>query len=46
MRDVDSLLVLAENIGLAMTYTRVIKALKTIRYTVDDVHGIWLLDQE
>ena len=45
-RDVDSLLVLAENIGLAMTYTRVLKALKTIRYTVDDIHGIWMLDQE
>jgi signal transduction protein with GAF and PtsI domain len=45
-RDVDSLLVLAENIGLAMTYTRVLKALKIIRYTVDDIHGIWMLDQE
>ena len=45
-RDVDSLLVLAENIGLAMTYTRVLKALKTIRYTVDDIHGIWMLDRE
>lgn len=45
-RDVDSLLVLAENIGLAMTYTRVLKALKTIRYTVDDIHGIWLLERE
>ena len=45
-RDVDSLLVLAENIGLAMTYTRVVNSLKTIRYTVDDVHGIWLLDEE
>jgi signal transduction protein with GAF and PtsI domain len=45
-KDVDSLLVLAENIGLAMTYTRVLKALKTIRYTVDDIHGIWLLDRD
>ena len=45
-RDVDSLLVLAENIGLAMTYTRVLKALKTIKYTVDDIHSIWLLEQE
>ena len=45
-RDVDSLLVLAENIGLAMTYTRVLKALNTIRYTVDDVHSIWLPDLE
>jgi len=45
-RDVDSLLVLAENIGLAMTYTRLLNALKTIRYTVDDIHSIWLLDSE
>ena len=45
-RDVDSLLVLAENIGLAMTYTRVLKAIRTIRYTVEDIHDIWLLDQE
>jgi len=45
-RDVDSLLVLAENIGLAMTYTRVLKALKTIRYTINDIHSIWLLEQE
>ena len=45
-RDVDSLLVLAENIGLAMTYTRVLQALKSIRYTVNDIHRIWLLEQE
>jgi len=44
--DVDSLLVLAENIGLAMTYTRVLKALRTIRYTVDDIHGLWMLETE
>jgi hypothetical protein len=43
-RDVDSLFVLSESIGLAMTYTRVLKALKTIRYTVDDIHEIWMLD--
>lgn len=43
-RDVDSLLVLSENIGLAMTYTRILKAIRTIRYTVDDIHDIWMLD--
>lgn len=43
-RDVDSLLVLAENIGLAMTYTRVLQAIRTIRYTVDDIHDIWMLE--
>jgi len=29
-----------------MTYTRVLNALTTIRSTVDDIHSIWLLDQE
>ena len=45
-RDVDSLLVLAENIGLAMTFTRVLTALKKVRYTVNDIHRIWLLEKE
>jgi signal transduction protein with GAF and PtsI domain len=44
--DVDSLFVLAENIGLAMTYTRVLQALRTIKYTIDDIHGLWLLETE
>ncbi len=43
-RDVDSLLVLSENIGLAMTYTRILKAIRTVRYTVDDIHDIWMLE--
>lgn len=42
--DLDSLLVLSENIGLAMTYTRILKAVRTIRYTVDDIHDIWMLE--
>ena len=45
-KDVDSLVVLAENIGLAMTYTRVLKALKTIKHTVDDIHRLWMLEVE
>jgi len=40
-RDVDSLSVLARNIGLAMTYTRMLKAVKKIRYTIDDVESLW-----
>lgn len=40
-RDVDSLLVLAENIGLAMMYTRLLNAVKEIKDTVNDVHSIW-----
>ncbi|MDH3883511.1 MAG: GAF domain-containing protein [Desulfobacterales bacterium] len=39
-KDIDSLSVLAENIGLAMTYTRLLNALKTIRYTVEDIQPI------
>jgi signal transduction protein with GAF and PtsI domain len=45
-KDVDSLFVLAENIGLAMTYTRVLKALRTIKYTVEDIHSVWMLEKE
>ena len=41
-RDVDSLLVLAENIGLAMMYTRLLNAVKEVKETVNDVHSIWL----
>ena len=41
-KDIDSLLVLAENIGLAMTYTRLLNAVQTIRYTVDDIQSIGL----
>ena len=40
-RDVDSLSVLARNIGLAMTYTRMLKAVKKIRYTIDDLDSLW-----
>ena len=40
-RDVDSLSVLARNIGLAMTYTRMLKAVKKIRYTIDDLESLW-----
>ena len=41
-KDIDSLLVLAENIGLAMTYTRLLNAVQTIRYTVNDIQSIGL----
>jgi signal transduction protein with GAF and PtsI domain len=36
-KDIDSLLILAQNIGLAMTYTRILNALQSIRSTVDDM---------
>ncbi|UCF91944.1 MAG: GAF domain-containing protein [Desulfobacterales bacterium] len=42
-RDIDSLLLLADNVGLAMMYTRVLNALQNIKDTVNDIHTIWLL---
>ncbi len=44
-KDVDSLMLLAENIGLAMTYTRTLNALQAIRETVSDIHDVWLSPQ-
>lgn len=41
-QDLDSLLLLAENIGLAMTYTRLLNALQSVRDTINDIHTIWL----
>ncbi len=41
-RDVDSLLLLAGNIGLAMTYTRLLNAMQAVKDTVNEVHSIWL----
>ena len=35
--DIDSLLILTQNIGLAMIYTRILNALQAIRSTVDDM---------
>jgi signal transduction protein with GAF and PtsI domain len=40
-KDVDSLVVLSRNIGLAMVYTRLLKAFKRIKYTVEDVAEFW-----
>jgi signal transduction protein with GAF and PtsI domain len=40
-KDVDSLSVLARNIGLAMAFTRMLKTVKKIRYAIDDVQSLW-----
>ncbi len=40
-KDIDSLSVLSRNIGLAMSYTRMLKAVKKIRYTIEDVQSLW-----
>jgi len=41
-KDVDSLQLLAENIGLAMMYTRLLNAMLEIKETVNEVHSVWL----
>ena len=41
-KDIDSLTVLADHIGLAMMYTRGLNALRSIKDTVADIHDIWL----
>jgi GAF domain-containing protein len=41
-RDLDSLIIFTENIGLALMYTRLLQALKSVKETVDEVHPIWL----
>ena len=39
-KDVDSLSVLARNIGLAMAYTRMLKTVKKIKYAISDVETL------
>lgn len=41
-RDIESLLILAENIGLAMMYTRILNALQAIKEVVAEVHPVWM----
>ena len=36
-QDLDSLLLLAENVGLALTYTRLLNAVQCIRETLDEL---------
>ena len=40
--DIDSLKLLGENVGLGLIYNRVLNALQAVKYTVDDIHAIWL----
>jgi len=44
-RDLDSLLVLAEMIGLAMSYTRLVHGLRVVREAIDNVHMDWLISR-
>lgn len=41
-RDLDSLMVFSENIGLALMYTRLLQALKSVKETVSEIHPVWL----
>ena len=41
-QDLDSLIMLAEIIGLAMTYTRLLNAFQSVKETVNDIHTVWL----
>ncbi len=41
-RDVDSLLLLSENVGLAMGHTRLLNTLESIDEEVKELHRIWL----
>ena len=41
-RDMDSLMIFTENIGLALMYIRLLQALKSVKETVGEVHPVWL----
>ena len=41
-QDLDFLTVLSDNIGMAMMYTRLLHALKSVRASVDAIHSVWL----
>jgi GAF domain-containing protein len=41
-QDLDFLTLLADNIGLAMMYTRLQHALQSVRESVDAIHAVWL----
>lgn len=41
-RDLDSLLVLTEVIGMAMVYMRLYQALMVVREATGDVHSVWM----
>lgn len=41
-QDLDTLSLLGENIGLAMMYTRLLNALRSVKEIVNEVHPIWI----
>jgi GAF domain-containing protein len=44
-RDLDSLVLLGEIVGLAMIYTRNLNVLQTVKDAMDEVHPIWLKEE-
>jgi len=45
-RDLDSLMVLCELVGLAMTFTRILYAFQMVKESVNEVHPVWLIQEE
>jgi GAF domain-containing protein len=41
-RDVDSLELLGEHIGLAMMYTRLLNTVLAVKDSVEEIHSVWL----
>jgi GAF domain-containing protein len=41
-RDLESLMIFTENIGLALMYMRLLQALKSVKETVSEIHPVWL----
>ena len=41
-RDLESLIVFTENIGLALMYIRLLQAIKSVKETVSEIHPVWL----
>lgn len=41
-QDLDTLSLLGENIGLAMMYTRLLNAFRSVKEIVNEVHPIWM----
>ncbi|MCP4023959.1 MAG: GAF domain-containing protein [Desulfobacteraceae bacterium] len=40
--DLESLMLFADQVGMAMMYARLLNAFETIRQTVMNVHGVWV----
>ncbi|WP_457551058.1 GAF domain-containing protein [Desulfobacula sp.] len=41
-RDLETLMLFADHVGMAMTYTRLLNAFMVIKDTIGDIHDIWI----